>query len=326
MGEPFLQRLFQKLGGRAPVLQRPPNKILAGVFGKHPVWDDHIPDLGINHPALVKLKESIYEGITGNVESGEWEKLAQAGNLQPWGHTFFQSSPSGRIAGRLWYSKDGKGRDRYPMAAVVLCPKPPDATALADVAARLAHTQALCETAGSADAVRYAIEDLRAFAEDRATGAATQNPQPPFDLIDCDQLGPARQGLLRVIYHLGRELAVEFASGRPPNQRNSANRASARVPRCAPSGPLAAQAWLDLICEIPAMPSPRLAIAPDRGGWIDITIGRPSVSQLFCLRAPPEALPLTTEIPYSLDASFVDRASAILARHARFRKQQENLI
>jgi hypothetical protein len=320
MSEPFLQRLFQKLGGRAPVIPRPPAKILAGVFGKHPVWDDHIPDLGINHPALVALKETIYEGIAGNVDSGQWEKLAQTGNIQPWGHTLFQSSPAGVIAGRLWYSKDGKGRDRYPMAAVLLWPKAPARSELTDMAQRLCQTQAQCEAAMTVDAVSRAVEDLRSFAADRAAVAGVSDRQTGFDLADCNQLGPDRQGLLRVIYHLERELPIGFGNARMTSiPRKSTAAASARTPRCAPSGAFAAEAWLSFLGEIPSMPAPRLAIAPDVGNWIDVIIGKPGVSQLFCLRAPPDALPLTNEIPYSLDASFIDRALRVLGRHGSSR-------
>ena len=49
--------------------------ILAG-FGKHPAWDDHIDDIGLETESLVIAKRVIYsEGIASQISSGAWNQL-----------------------------------------------------------------------------------------------------------------------------------------------------------------------------------------------------------------------------------------------------------
>jgi hypothetical protein len=43
-------------------------------------------------------------------------------------------------------------------------------------------------------------------------------------------------------------------------------------------------------------------------GWADLIVGEATATQLYCLRAAPEALPLSTEIPYNLPPEFVVNA------------------
>src|SRR5262249_22798 len=49
-------------------------------------------------------------------------------------------------------------------------------------------------------------------------------------------------------------------------------------------------------------------------GWADLVVGEIDGSQFYCLRASPKAMPLVTEIPYTLDGLFIrecdDRAEA----------------
>jgi hypothetical protein len=46
---------------------------------------------------------------------------------------------------------------------------------------------------------------------------------------------------------------------------------------------------------------------PHQRAWLDIIIGEPSASRLVCLRASPEALPLTNTVPYKISDEFVER-------------------
>src|SRR4051794_40311045 len=121
MPETFLQRWVQKLSNRGQTADTGPTQVFAGAFGKHPAWNDHVPDLGLHHPALVDFKRVLYEGITGNVDNGQWDKLQQASKIVSFGHSLLYRFAGGTILGRLWYSKDGKGRDAYPMITVLLC-------------------------------------------------------------------------------------------------------------------------------------------------------------------------------------------------------------
>ncbi|HRJ50164.1 MAG TPA: hypothetical protein PKU91_06505, partial [Phycisphaerales bacterium] len=97
--------------------------IYLAAFGKHPGWDDHIEDIGIETETLATVRRIIYtECISGNIDSGAWEKLSDDQRLPAFAHEFVWClAPSGKepprvIVGRLWSSRDGKGRSKYPMA------------------------------------------------------------------------------------------------------------------------------------------------------------------------------------------------------------------
>ena len=50
-------------------------------FGKHPAWDDHIDDIGLNTETLVLAKQLLYsEGIATQLASGAWDQLEKSGN------------------------------------------------------------------------------------------------------------------------------------------------------------------------------------------------------------------------------------------------------
>ena len=45
-------------------------------FGKHPGWNDHIDDLGLDTDALVTAKRLLYvQGISQNIDAGAWDAL-----------------------------------------------------------------------------------------------------------------------------------------------------------------------------------------------------------------------------------------------------------
>jgi hypothetical protein len=56
--------------------------------------------------------------------------------------------------------------------------------------------------------------------------------------------------------------------------------------------------------------TPVLALLPAGQPWLDLVVGTPTVSQIYCVRASLQAMPLTTQIPYTLEPQFVARANA----------------
>jgi len=76
---------FLKIFLRAP--------LTAGIevagFGKHPAWDDHIDDIGLNTETLVLAKRLLYsEGIASQLASGAWDQLEKSGNAIEFDHRF----------------------------------------------------------------------------------------------------------------------------------------------------------------------------------------------------------------------------------------------
>src|SRR6516165_958254 len=90
--------------------------VAVAAFGKHPGWDDHIEDLGLETESLNLAKLVLYvDGIGGQINSGAWEKLEPAQQLPGFEHLFVWQRLGQILIGRLWSSSDGKGRKRYPM-------------------------------------------------------------------------------------------------------------------------------------------------------------------------------------------------------------------
>ena len=72
---------------------KPPSLNL-GAFGKHPGWDDHIDDLGLETDRLVEVRRRLYaEGISSNVDSGAWDKLEDGARLPVFEHLILWLTP-----------------------------------------------------------------------------------------------------------------------------------------------------------------------------------------------------------------------------------------
>lgn len=302
MADSFLQRLAGKFGVGKPSGPSAPQLDVI-VFGKHPGWNDHIPELGPEPPRLVQFKQSLYEGITGNVDNGQWEKLDKAGQLQPWGHHFLLAGGGEPVAARCWYSRDGLGRDRYPMIAAALCGGMPTGWIAQEAFPVLQSLQKQCEAATSVSTVRAASLLAATQLRGRAAARVGAAPDATAHLASRAEFGPHRTGLLRVLYHIERE----FPQGEKPSQsRHEEPRPlSLRVPACADSGPAAAEIWSRFLGSRLSGSVGVLCIVPDGAPWLDAIVGPTDVAQLFCLRAPLSVIPFTSEIPYTLDPQFV---------------------
>jgi hypothetical protein len=322
MSETFLQRWVQKLSNKAQSFDTRPVQVFAGAFGKHPAWNDHVPDLGLQHPTLVDFKRAIYEGITGNVDNGQWDKLQQSKKLAPFGHTLLHRFSGGAVLGRLWYSQDGKGRDAYPMVIVLLWLGATSDEAFKEILVFLPKVQMSCQEATSHEQVMNALNTLQSFAAEQTTKQPSAAPKSITQmnsiprLIDNPQLGPDHQGMFRILYHIERELLINLSPADIPLKAklDPNHIAAVRVPLCAKTPTHAARNWIKFLNAGMGLPGPLLALAPDHGGWLDLVIGQPGTPQLYCLRAATETIPFTTEIPYTLEPEFVDRARLVMAK------------
>jgi hypothetical protein len=85
-------------------------------FGKHPGWDDHIEDLGLETEALNFAKLLLYvNGIGGQIDSAPGRNSKRRSSFRGL-NTFLSGSVQVKFSsGRMWSSSDGKGRKRYPM-------------------------------------------------------------------------------------------------------------------------------------------------------------------------------------------------------------------
>ena len=58
--------------------------------------------------------------------------------------------------------------------------------------------------------------------------------------------------------------------------------------------------------------TPLCVIYPLDEQFIDLIVGEPTPTQLFCVRASTRKIPLTTDIPYNLDAEFISRSKGMI--------------
>ena len=135
-------------------------------------------------------------------------------------------------------------------------------------------------------------------------------PNPLATLATRPEMGIELRGLLAILYQVERELAP-FR----PNSKNSHQVAPRhlRVPACAPTADEAMLLWLRFMLSQLDQNTPLCVIDPLDEQFIDLIVGEPTPTQLFCVRASSHKIPLTTEIPYNLDAEFISRSKGLIA-------------
>src|SRR5947208_1607751 len=117
-------------------------ELYLGAFGKHPGWDDYMDDLGLETESLVAARQVLYvDGIGGNLNTGTWDKMEEAARI-PIDHRFVWVRENQILVGKMWDSRDGKGRARYPMVVCAHCAGAWWRTALDAISPRLDQLQA----------------------------------------------------------------------------------------------------------------------------------------------------------------------------------------
>ncbi|MCB9845588.1 MAG: hypothetical protein H6811_06350 [Phycisphaeraceae bacterium] len=299
------------IGGEAPTVH-------VAAFGKHPGWNDHIDDLGIETPELGEIKRVLYsQGIGGVIDAGTWDALAEDQRLAGFDHWFFWRRGAVLTLGRMWSSVDGKGRTKYPMI-VCASARGVDATWMIEHAGpAMADLASACrEVEGSAAVIeRVSQARARLRSELPTEGhAVIHDRTAAATLADCEELGPERVGLYRILYQIEREMSAFRPLAGSATKSTTVRPAQLRVPRCQDKPIWGARLWLRFMREQLAPPSAILVIAPEGADWVDIIVGEPGPAQLACIRSDPHAVPLTSDVPYTLDESFISRADATIAR------------
>jgi hypothetical protein len=254
-------------------------------FGKHPAWDDHIDDVGLNTETLVLTKQCLYlEGITTQLASGAWDQIENAGNAVEFDHRFVWVRDQQAIAGAIWASTDRKGRTRFPL---VICAQSGFDGAhavdlLFDPVERLG---ALSRSAKTQDAVRDALSQ---------TQAGLSYAVPP-------SIG---RSLFSEITDLGEKTILPALVTLSAGLKNNRQRGPRETGRTSGShfrvAAIASRAKENLIFWSAYLASqrttsglPHLIVAVNGKGWIDLIFGEPLQGDFFCLRASEAALPST---------------------------------
>ncbi len=334
--------------------------VFLAAFGKHPGWNDHIEDLGLETELLVQVKRTLYlDGISGNVDSGAWEKLSEAQRLEGFDHRFLyrreekgerrkgrgeQDGTGGEVVvGRMWSSVDGKGRTRYPMVVCAHYSGLPLSWVLQQVLPRLEDVRTRCVNTTSPLAVKSVLDDVRRELRELASRAegprgnggmdrTTKNTKdtkgdscsgiceedagrlsPLVVLARCPEMGTDHVGLLRVLYRIEQGMPSDDARGREPATRVVQGSLHIRVPACADSPPDTIRLWLSFLLEELDSSNGMILLLPLGESWIDIIVGQPSARDFYCIRASLEAVPRTTDIPYTLGPGFLEQVERRIA-------------
>lgn len=293
------------------------------VFGKHPGWDDHIDDIGLETETLIAVKRLLYiEGIGGNIDSGSWDKINSQNPRIPFDHEFLWSWNQSIVAGKLWASSDGKGRTSYPMVVCAECTGVPLQWMMNQVFAQLESLYRACLETDRPDQVNASACQAQELLREQIQLARTIPPSPYSSrdilnrLAPLEEFGPNHTGLFRIAYYWEREI------GRFLENQNNLKRTKTspseispkllRIPVQSLRMKEAAQLWFQFFHGMTNSAIPVLVLMPLKEFWIDVIVGIPTQSQLYCLCAPQERVPLTTSIPYDLDTEFITRISALI--------------
>ena len=166
------------------------------------------------------------------------------------------------------------------------------------------------------DLNRASREELRSQLPGRDEGGRdgeSSAPNPLATLATRPEMGIELKGLLAILYQVERELTA-FR----PNQKSDRSRIASvaprhlRVPACAPTPDEAILLWLRFMLTQLDQNTPLCVIYPLDEQFIDLIVGEPTPTQLFCVRASTRKIPLTTDIPYNLDAEFISRSKGMI--------------
>jgi hypothetical protein len=312
-----LSKLFQKPASPGP-------RVSLAAFGKHPGWDDHIDDLGLDSPRLVHVKSVLYsQGISGNIDSAEWDHLSESERIAEFGHEFLWRWAGDAVVGLMWSSKDGKGRAKYPMVLALHGTKMPVSWLCSTGLDRLRALRDQCRSLTRSTDVIQAIDSARLDLQGASLTIPEGDNEPERHLIKrlmSSQEEAARRGFVRVLYDIERRLGGMRDKSKTKTRVIDVSAHHFRLPAIHTAGKVleSGRAWsalmMDTVGPGPVLAAGILAIEPAGTGFADVIVGEPRVQNLFCLRASSAREPLTSDIPFTMDESFVTVASQQIAQ------------
>ena len=311
-----LRNILSKLPTGANGRTQP--QVFLGAFGKHPGWDDHIDDIGLETEQLVAAKRMLYvQGIGGNIDAGTWESMDAAQRLDGFRHLFVWRLDGDVVIGRLWSSSDAKGRTRYPMVVCAQWSGLPLGWVIEKTLPLLDEIERRCTQTASASDVRFMVDDARlGLRRVLPEEPFSDSPMPGFKrslgmIAGRPEMGQDQEGLLRILYQVEDEMAA-WHEGAPAKAREGQAR-QIRVAGCSESPAAALRLWHDFMLGRLDPAAPVLLVLPIGQPWLDIIVGEPSRQHLYCIRASEKAIPLTSDVPYTLDSRFVSRMREFIA-------------
>lgn len=310
-----IKRLIRRLVPRGQ--NSPLERVFVAAFGKHPGWDDHIDDIGFETDIFITVKRILYvQGVGGNIDSGSWDALQKNLPIEEFKHALVWYMDGNLIVGRIWSSRDGKGRTSYPMVVCAQCCRLPLEWVLNNALPLLERVEEACAATISAAEVRLTIENAQNELRQLTQQCEFSPIVPPVGtdvivkLTEYPQMGgPNYQGLLRILYHIERETTRDHID----TSKGKAFRPTLlRIPISPPPVIESTLLWINFLLKKFGMNTSVLMLMPKQKQWMDIIIGEPTQLQLYCLRASLGVIPLTCSIPYSMSPEFINRTTQFI--------------
>ena len=279
-------------------------QIWLGAFGKHPGWDDHIDDIGLETESLLLAKQILYvDGIGGQINSGEWEKLDDVQRLREFKHMFLWKRGEAFLIGRIWSSRDGKNRTKYPLVVCAHCLSLPFTWALTNVSQCLGEIEWQCKSTRFAGEVRgvlgQALDQLRRSVAD-ADGQLSRGDPDARTFVERLGLGDDLEGLYRIVYCIHTQLAC-YLNGKSAGDLGAGQ---IRLPAAVGLAAETLSFWSRFLESQFGRNVPVLLTLPLQESWIDATCGEPASREFYSLRAKPEVLAVASEVAYKIPDEF----------------------
>ena len=292
------------------------NTIVLAAFGKHPAWDDHVDDLGIQNERILAFQRAVYhQGIATHVNTGVWDRMPLDERIE--GFEFWLCSSrlsysDNTLVGRVWSSSDGKGRTRYPMIACIDCGQMTLSWAFGPAIAALEDVAQTCIRLSEENQVRRVVREIgdRLRQDSSSTSVEHYFCEPKVNTTDIVSklihAAPSvfdEEGMSRVIYQIQRDLPSYLKKSKRKDQGTSKSSSILRVPRCVDSPTESVRLWLRFAMDWFKSGTPIMILAPLHHDWIDLLIGEPVGPLLWCMRTGLKGFPMTNSIPYQVDRS-----------------------
>jgi len=282
-----------------------------GAFGKHPGWNDHLDDLGMDSEPLLATKQYLYlEGIGGLIDAGQWEALAPEDVLPDFRHVFVWLEGDNLLIGRMWSSSDGKGRAKYPMVACAHFRKPA-AGQIPDVLPMLERLELSCRATTSAEDVRAVTNAAREEIKPLLAAPGLSRIDRQFYASRLN-LNVDAQATQRIVYAVESYLSPLASFSAPLNLKLSQSKGHPyhiRLPALTSDPMSAFQFWKSFLAFTLPAGVPQLFICPLNADWVDVIVGVPTAKHLFCLKAGSRILPSVAEIPFEISSNFVKKSA-----------------
>ena len=281
-------------------------QVWLGAFGKHPGWDDHIDDIGLETDSLLLAKQILYvDGIGGQISSGEWEKLNSTQRLGEFKHIFLWKRGSAFLIGRIWSSRDGKNRTQYPLIVCAHCINIPLDWALSHILRHLEGVERECKSVQLADEVRAvlnaALNQLRRSVV-QIDGQFSGDIDPR---VFVERLGlyANHEPLYRILYLIRTQL-TDHRIGASLRGEQQVGERQLRLPAVVGLVAETLRFWSQFLDFQVGTNIPTLLTLPLQESWLDATCGEPLSGDFYSLRARPEVLPIASNVPCQISDKF----------------------